>query len=373
VTGKPMAFLVARGTPKELIAFDLESKQELWRVSTDITSKVHVGGAFVTHLEGKRTLVGRDVRTGKQIWNHDVGQDPFIGVTADSQRVYYTAQDKSGDQTMWVLTALDGASGDEVWQADAPGSMGAPAARGGLVFSPFLKQWLAVLDASTGEQLTRIRGDDEEISFVRATPEDVYFGSKSGVFLLDKRAASGKRANSTYGRAKLPEEFVRVHYHWDAFDPIQSGYSAYDRNRVLWRGKLAGDKLGFANDRIVVHTYRFFFGFAAESGELAWAYSHPRVDVVASEHAGNAVGFVSMLGEIGALHAGTGRTIYSAKVEGQFLGATFDADGWQPTELLPPWLRSQKTATRASTTSSDSRLPRCRSYAVPMSREICWL
>jgi outer membrane protein assembly factor BamB len=326
--GKPLVFLAARGTPKQLVAYDLQAKGELWRVDADVSSKVVVGRDFVAYNEGGKQLVGRDIESGGKLWSVEI-DGTFVGAAADTDRVYFTV--KSGSRS-WILRALNGKSGDEIWDAESNGALGAPAARGGLVFSPFMKQWLAILDGRQGTQLTRIRGIDEEISFVRTTPTDVFFGSKAGVFLLDGRAASGKRAQSTYGAAKLPENFIRVHYHWDAFDPIQAGYSAYDRNRVLWAGEAKGDALGFKNDMVTVQTYRFFFGFSATSGELTWAYNHPRVDIVASAELGDAIGIASMMGEIGALDPATGERIYEAKIEGQFIGGTFDAAGWAPSE-----------------------------------------
>lgn len=332
-TGKPLALLITRADkrnnkPQSLVAYDLEGKSELWSVPADVTSKVVVGAAFVAHREGKAALVGRDVTSGKKLWSTGVDAG-FVGATADARRVFYVTADGGSGKRTWWLVALDGKTGAELWRADAPGQLGVPAARGGLVFSPFLKQWLAVLDAETGDQITRIRGIDEEISFVRATSEQVYFGSKLGVFLLDERAASGKRQESTYGSAKLPE-FVRAHYHWDAFDAVQSGYSAYDRNRILWRGSADGDALRFADGEVVVHTYRFFFAFDSKTGALRWAYNHPRVDVVGSAHLGTTIGFASMFGELGALDPATGQRTYAAKYDGQLVGATFDAEGWTP-------------------------------------------
>ena len=333
-TGKPLAFLVTRadkkkGEPQKLVAYDLADKKTLWSQSADVASKVAVGAAFVA-LREDDSLVGRDISTGKVLWKKPVGKE-FVGAAADATRAYYVYADKSGSKPTWWLVAVDGKSGTELWRADAPGQLGAPAARGGLVFSPFLKQWLAVLDAKTGKQLTRIRGIDEEISFVRTTSDQVFFGSKLGVFLLDQKAASGKRASSTYGNAKLPK-FVRAHYYWDAFDPVQAGYSAYDRNRILWRGHAVDNGLTFDDGEVVVHTYRFFFAFDASTGKLRWAYNHPRVDVVASFHAGPSIDFVSTLGDIGALDPKTGQRIYKAKFDGQLLGATFDAEGWHPSE-----------------------------------------
>ena len=131
-------------------------------------------------------------------------------------------QDKSGPKPMWYLIAL-GAGGTELWRADAPGTLGSPAARGGLVYMPFLTQWLTILDAQTGLTLARIRQTDEALNFVRTTTDGVFYGSK-GVFMLDEKSVSGTRAGATYGQAKLPGEFVRTVYHFDAFNPVMAAY-----------------------------------------------------------------------------------------------------------------------------------------------------
>lgn len=328
--GKSVVYVVIGGKQPKLAAYDLSSGAQMWSHEGDVKSRVVFGRDFVAHLDGAGKIVARDAATGAAKWSKAVTGQKFLGLTADADRVYLVEQ-SSG--TRWTLTALDGRSGEAVWAEEQPGQLGMAAAWGGLVFSPFLKQWLVVRDARTGKQLTAIRGTDEEISFVRVDSDAVYFGSKNGVILLDERAASGSTAKSTYGQATLPKEFVRSFYHWDAFDPVQAGYSAYDRNRLLWRGQVAGDKLAFIKDRIVVHTFRFFFGFDATSGELVWAYNNPRADAVASEHVGDAIAFVSMYGDVVALDPQTGAVLGKTKLDlggGTVRGATFDAEGWKP-------------------------------------------
>jgi len=357
-SGRPMAYLVARAPRPELVAFDLADKKERWRVPARVTSKVVVGADFIAYTEADKDLVARDPASGAVLWQSGLSAR-FIGAAADGERLFYT----TGGGSRWVLTAATGRTGKELWTADSPGALGAPAARGGLVFSPFVKQWLAVLDARTGDALTRVRGIDEEITFVRATGSNVFFGSRAGVFLLDRRAASGKRAQSTYGNATLPREFVRIHYGFDAFDPVQATYSAYDRNRILWNAHREGRALRFDGGRVVVHTYRFFFGFDAATGGLAWAYSHPRNDVIGSAHLGSAIAFCSSAGQLGAIDPATGARIYQAKVQGQIAGVTFDADGWAPVEKPEP---PQPTATvlAAIARDPDARFEDVKKFAV---------
>jgi outer membrane protein assembly factor BamB len=237
-------------------------------------------------------------------------------------------QDDSGAKRTWYLVAVE--NGAELWRADAPGTLGAPVARGGLVYMPFLTQWLTILDGATGEQLARIRQTDEAISFVRATSDGIFYGGK-GVFVLDEKSVKGTRSAATYGQAQLPKEFVRTVYHFDAFSPVQTAYSAFDRNRVLWRAKSEGGNLVFEDGLAVVFSFRFFFAFDAQSGALRWAHAHPRNDLASVEHAGDAIFYVSTEGEIGAIDARSGGKIFEKKLSAKRItGATFDADGLVP-------------------------------------------
>ncbi|MCA9675049.1 MAG: PQQ-binding-like beta-propeller repeat protein [Kofleriaceae bacterium] len=333
-TGKPMVFAVLGGKPRRLVAYDLAAGKAQWTVDADVQSRVAVGGDFVVAREGQQ-LVARDLADGKVRWQSPLGGD-LVGVTADGTRAFAVTASGSGpkNKPVWRLAAYDGASGNELWSADAPGQLGAPAAQGGLVMSPFLKQWLTFLDAATGKPITRVRGLDEEISFVETTSDAAWFGSAFGVFRVDARAASGQRADATYGTTTLPKQLAKATWGADAFDPVQAGYSAADRTRILWRAPGSGgdDGMQFQDGLVAVHYFRFVFGYTP-AGELRWAYSHPRVELVASAHLGSVLGAVSQRGEIVALDPATGALRWEGDLgvdKAQVLGATFDADGWQP-------------------------------------------
>jgi outer membrane protein assembly factor BamB len=356
--GTPMAFLVLSGKPRKLMAWDLTTGKGAWTVEADVGSRVAVGGNLVAHLEGKSAVVARALSDGHKLWSHELEEkQTFLGLAADGDRVFYTVQDDS-DRRTWYVIALEG--GKEIWRADAPGTLGAPAARGGLVYLPFLTQWLTIVDAANGQQIARIRQEDEAINFVRATSDGVYYGSR-GVFRLDEKSTGGKKALTTYITAKLPE-FVRLFYHFDAFKATQSGYSAYDRNRVLWRAQEKGEGLGFRDDVAVVFTFRFFFAFDVASGVLKWAYHHPRIDVVSAEHLGSAIVYVSQAGELGALDPATGAQLWQSKIGGSVLGATFDADGYRPSGSAKP--PSTKEALASIVWDKDARFNPQKMFAV---------
>ncbi len=325
-SGQPRVFALAAGAPKTIIAYDLAAGNVLWKTDADVQSRIYVGGDFIVALEGKQ-LVARDQARGAPRWKVDISGE-FVGAAADRDRAYLVT--KSG--STWWLAAYDGGSGGTLWKEDASGQLGAPQAHGGVVYVPFLSQWLSILDGRTGKQLTRLRGLDEQISTLRVTSDVAYYGSRQGMFRLDERSVTGKRDQSTYARVKVPSQLERTSYAPDAYDRIQQGYTAADRARVLWSSvdtrtgpmKLVGD--GYA-----VHYFRFLFGFGLD-GEMRWAYSQPRVELVASEHTGNVIVGISTNGDIVALDPQTGgvRAKKSLGIAQQVIGATFDADGWAP-------------------------------------------
>ena len=60
-----------------------------------------------------------------------------------------------------------------------------------------------------------------------------------------------------------------------------------------------------AGDTYAIHYFRYLFGFDPD-GELRWAYSHPRVELVASEHTGSVIVAVSANGDVVAIDPSTG-------------------------------------------------------------------
>ncbi|MBK7072388.1 MAG: PQQ-binding-like beta-propeller repeat protein [Myxococcales bacterium] len=359
--GKPLVFAAVGGAKKQLVAFDAGAGSALWTVDADVQSRVAVAGELVVAKEAGGVVV-RKLADGSVRAKLALAGE-LVGVTTDGERVYVVVQAGTGPKPVWSLIAYSG-DGSQLWQNDSPGALGAPVAQGGLVLSPFLKQWLAVLDARTGAQLTRVRGLDEEISELRVTATAAFFGSKAGVFRLDDKAATGSRAGATYGTVTLPKELATADYGHDAFDPVQAGYSAFDRRRILWRADPTADgPFRWSGELIAVHFFRFVFGLTP-AGEFRWAYSHPRVELVASEHAGPVIVAVAGDGTLVALDAATGAVRASAKLEvgGPVLGATIDCDGWAPSDAgeAPSTVTALATIAR----DRDARFEAIKQYAV---------
>ena len=358
--GKPLVFAVVGGAAKKLVAYDLGAGAPLWSVDADVTSRVAVGGDVLVTREGAALAIRRVADGGVRAQIPVVGE--LVGATTDGERVLIVTQGEARGKPVWTLAAHN-LDGGVLWRNDWPGALGAPAAHRGLVLAPFLKQWLTLLDAKTGAQLTRIRGLDDEISMIRVTGDAAFFGAMTGATRLDERAATGSRAGSTYGTVTLPPALASATFGRDHFDPIQASYSAFDRRRVLWRAAPTGDGWRFEGDLIAVHFFRFVFGLTT-TGELRWAYSHPRVELVASDHAGAAIVGVAADGTVVALDPQTGAVRASGKLEvgGPVLGATIDCDGWAP----PPATTTPSTVAALATIARDrdARFEPIKAYAV---------
>ena len=303
-TGKAMAFLVSTPQPKRrLIAFDLDAKKKLWDVEAEISSRVVVGPNAVFARVG-------------------AGQGKLLGVAADRDGVFYAAE-TSGKNS--VLVGLSASSGSEWWSHPAKGRLGAPAARSGEVFVPYLSQYLTVLDGRTGKEEARLRQKDEAITFVRATDQGVFYGS-SRVFLFNEKSCSGTVKGATQTQVKLPKDFRDTIYQPNAYSTVSADYTALDRNRLIWQTQPGdgGASLSFSGGIAVVQFYRFFFALDPVSGKLAWAHTHPRVDVVSAESSGGALAYVSSEGDLVALDGKSGGHSALGKVDARISGGTFD-------------------------------------------------
>lgn len=357
-SGRARVFVVAAGPPKTIIAFDLVGNSVLWKANADVSSRISVGGDFIIALEGKQ-LVARAQANGAPRWREDLA-GAFIGAAADRDRAYVVT--KTG--STYELAGYDGASGKRLWRSGAAGQLGAPGAHGGVVYVPFLSQWLSIVDGASGKQLTRLRGIDEQISTLRVTSTAAYYGSKQGMFRLDARSASGKRADASYGTVVIPEQLERTTYDRDAYDPIQQGYTAADRSRILWSSEASSTgPMKFAGDGYAVHYFRYVLGFGL-AGELRWAYSNPRVELVAAVDTDSVIAAVAANGDIVALDPRTGalRAQLSLGTSARVLGATFDADGWAPTS--PAEAIRTTDALAAIAHDRDARFERVKELAV---------
>ncbi len=342
---RSLAFLVLEGAAgPRVAAYDLAASRLVWTQPGTVTTRIAVGGDIIIHGSNapaaaapggpaSAVVVARDIGNGAVLWQHALASgERLAGYDIDANAVYLVIQKGGATKggTAGSVVALDPRTKAVRWQHELPtGRVAGPAVRGGLVAVPVDSQYVILLDGASGSELAQVLSTAEAATFVRGLPEGMFYGSR-GVFLLSPSTARGSRQAPGYLLAKLPA-FVRPFYWYDLYRPEQAQYSAIDRNHILWRVAVEGDRARFRDDTVVVHDYRFFFGFDATSGALRWAYSHPS-DAVASTDTGSVIAFVSSDGDIGAVDRVTGARRYQARLPGDVVrAATFDADGFSPT------------------------------------------
>jgi outer membrane protein assembly factor BamB len=324
--GRPMAFLVT-ASDRELVAYDLAERRLRWRQRADVRSRVSVGHGRVAYQSGDHALAVRAADDGTLRFSVALGVgESLIGMALDDERLYYAAQVGGEEGRAAVVVAVD-AAGKPCWRVRAEGALGALAARDGLLAVPFAHQDLVLLDGASGRELARQRASDDEISFARALPEGLYYGGGRGLHRLDA-TATGRPALAV----KLPGDEVRAAYFWDGYRAEQLDYSALDRNRLLWRGAPAG----FADAAVVLYSYRYLFALDAKSGQLRWAFVHPRTELIGCEHTGPAIACASVDGDIVLVDARSGVAGAASPTGLRLAGVTFDADGAALAAATPP-------------------------------------
>jgi len=344
-TARNLAVLVLGGTGgPRLAAYDLAGSRVLWTQPADVTTRVVLGGDVLVHGSkpavggGTVAVVARDLGNGAVLWQQQLAAgERLAGYDADSKSVYMVVQ--TGGTAGRVasgaaVVALDARAGTVRWRHPLPsGRAGGPAARDGLIAVPVDSQYVILIDSATGSQLAQVLSTSEAATFVRALPEGMFYGSR-GVFLLSPSTARGSTREPGYLKAGMPP-FVRPFYWYDHYRPEQTEYSALDRNHILWRVSVDGDRARFRDDLTVVHDYKFFFAFDATSGQLRWARAYAE-DAVSSTDTGRAILFASAQGDIVALDRRTGAKLYEAHLPGEVVrGAAFDAEGFAPTAVAP--------------------------------------
>jgi outer membrane protein assembly factor BamB len=137
-------------TGSELLALDLASGRELWRVPSTLGPPVYGGGLVV--VSGQRRMVARDAATGSAVWSASPPGGPKEPLIAGDLVITQSLG----------LHAFDLATGAPRWSVDrAHAPIGLPAAAGDRVYAEHVDGAcsIAAFDRRTGAELwTRPRG-----------------------------------------------------------------------------------------------------------------------------------------------------------------------------------------------------------------------
>jgi outer membrane protein assembly factor BamB len=322
---KPILAASTHAKEPELLLFDLTSRSVLWRHKARIDSRPEIlDDAVVALVDGR--LSAFDLTTGKALWRSPIEGREYLGATRGKGSIIYSISGMfDGDENVSVVTARDARTGDERWRHRVSGRLGRPAAVSGFVLVPWDRQKIAILNEATGNEVARLRSQDDLINWVMSDETGVYFGNQA-IYRLTPKGYHGTKRSAPY----LAQPFSGLPAEpslWEsAFVPQPGDRSALGRIRILF--ELEGsktDEIRVADKSFYLLFYRYVFRLRAD-GTVVWC----RVlvdDVIGSQSIRGGLITVAETGALHLLDAETGRVLFRTRIQAQLASVHIDAQG----------------------------------------------
>ncbi|MCC7540623.1 MAG: PQQ-binding-like beta-propeller repeat protein [Deltaproteobacteria bacterium] len=310
-----------------VVAYDLAAGRQLWTRPASGSSVPIVAGPMVVLSAGGRIL-GLDLASGAERFDEADEGLSLVGAGGDASRVAVALSAGSGAGGSRSVLRVYSASGGSIWEVSGEHAFGRPAVAGGLVFLPWDQQNLSVLDRG-GDEIARVRIGDDVVAHAFSDRGAVYFGER-GVFRFDERAASGSRTSASYyaptGREDLPgaPRFMPQGYR-----AVPAATSAESSLHLAWRPATGGEGLALDGDTLYAIFFRAVLGIDARSGDLKWAYVHPR-DIVGTRVVSGGLLVACRGGTVTLIDRDSGTAPRGVSVGQPLVSAAFTGGDWSP-------------------------------------------
>ncbi len=335
--GRPVAVLVAEGEPRRVIAVDLQGGASVWSRDLPVHSHVTIGGDTAIFVSGN-DVVALSLADGRTLWDYEIDEGwEYRGAAADRGVVVFSigvGGEDEGGYGVGRLIALKEETGGTLWENNSGGGLlGEPEIEGKMVFVPWDRQKVAVLDLYEGREIARVRGDDYPIHYVEAEAGVAYFGSNSTaravatLLRFDEAAATGKKEGSTVFVPQLAEVPGDPGFDRDAFSRPSAGRSAREKIRFHWQPAPAPPgEIAMADGAFYLHYWRYIIAFDAQTSDVRWTYRSSKDIESMDAVAGGVVG-VDSSGRLFFVNAQTGAEVWAHDTGAKVLTAAFDAAG----------------------------------------------
>ncbi|MGH3117515.1 MAG: PQQ-binding-like beta-propeller repeat protein [Gaiellales bacterium] len=260
---------------EKLVALDLATGDELWKVDTGVTSQIDASpvladGRLFFGLPDADTFQAVDVTDGRTVWSIRTPFNADSVPAASGGRVVFTMQDSDSPRS--VLLALDAASGRELWRVENQVGNSSPSIFEGKVVFGGGDRFAYALDLKTGRRIWR--SPTEDVFSPRNMPA-IAFGD---VFLAD-RIGNLYRLDGETGKRKWI--FRDTEGTMDQSFPVIAGTTLFigsgsgwiyavdtESGDLLWKEQVGGFVLSGAADE-----KHFYFGVKFRNEGL-YAYEH---------------------------------------------------------------------------------------------------
>ena len=365
--GQPIAVVTTHaedGGERQIVALRVDSGETMWSVAADAATQPEILGDVVL-ISTRERVIAYDLSGGRQLWAYDLPDLAYVGATRDGDTIYWSATVGAlgGARRVGHVVAMDARSGREIWRHEVQGVFGQPAAQGGLVFVPWERQNIAVLDEATGDEVARLRSTDDVIAWAFDHPTGIYYGGR-GVYRLTHRSVSGTRAESTRIRpplGELPRQPESVFP--DGFVPKPGTRSARGRIRVYFNPAPAADaeSIHIEGDTYYFAYYRYVFAYDLE-GNLRWSRILEQ-DVVNAEAMPHGLLTFGEQGQMHLLDVETGNDRWTQDTGLATASVALDAAGFSPGGESGE-TRPLRQSLNEMVVDPDNRLVAARAYAI---------
>ena len=319
------------GEPSELIAYDLAARSLRFRVALRADSRPELlCDLIVTTARGR--LIALDAASGARRFDVPLEGCGYLGAARVGDRLFFTCKREANAdrEALGELHALDARNGNERFVREGLGALGRPLGAGGLLFVPWQRHSLAVLDPE--QRTTRSRGcASATTSWIgRFGIAAACCSARSAPTCSGLRASSPPRCRgsawSTPCSCLAGRACSRA-----ASSPRPGRAARADGSRCTPSPKRSTDAPRLAHDRFYAVFYRYVFAYDA-AGQLVWA--RPLASDVISARASSAGLFAATeRGDVLLLSRADGRELAVAQLSGTLASARFaggappDAEG----------------------------------------------
>lgn len=370
----PIAVLALQSQPRAVEAFNLDTGKKMWRLNAPISSPVTVAGELVLWKTGNQVMAHRLV-DGRGAWNYKLDDGwNFYGADADGGILAMSIGVgglEPGGYANGKIVILNAKNGLTIWKHPAgSGILGKPVVIGKLVFVPWDRQKIVVIDAEEGEEVCRVRAADFSINFLRKSGGALYYGALTtaknpgALFRFNETAATGTAEGTTGIFPQLKPVPGEPHFGLDAYGLSSGGRSTQEKIRFHYK-PAASDihTIRLEGDTYYLHFWSYIIAFDARTDTVRWTHrSEENIESMAVVNGGGVVA-VDSTGAVLFIDPTTGTETWRTKTGETVLSAVFAADSFMPVKATTPAIDPVESL-KNLILDRDNRLLPIRAYAV---------
>ncbi|MBI5488520.1 MAG: PQQ-binding-like beta-propeller repeat protein [Deltaproteobacteria bacterium] len=358
--GRPLIAGIRYGTPGVFV-YDPAAAAMLWTKDMPVASRPTLTDRAVIVQSGTE-VVSLRLADGSEMWRVDTEGMSFFGVAYDEKYVYIS----TGVSVSHVgrLLAVNADSGWTAFKFQTSKLFGRPAALGGLLFVPWDRQDITVIDRETQDEIARVRTEDDVINFVAAGPLGVFYGSR-GLYRFDGKSWAGTKTGSTYYEPPIAGIPGNPELWADSFGEATGGRNAREKIRYFIAPAFdpAGSGATLEHNAVYLLYFRFVVSYDATTGAMRWIYRHTEdIEAISVEPSG--VFLLDSPGSLVRLSPQVGQPDWQASLGVEVASAAYDIVGFNPPPAATQPMQSMRFQLLQVILDQDNRLLPFRQYAI---------